>query len=380
MVRLALALVILEGIAGWIGFVITIPSGARPPERAQMHMRYDPELGWAHVPDTRLEDFYGPGRHLTINAQGFRGKRSYSADTPEGRFRAICAGDQFTLGEGVDDGDTWCAHLEEIEPRLETLNLGQGGYGLDQSYLWYQRDGATFEADLVVFAFVREDFIRMESDSYRRYAKPLLRIDANGTLDVRNVPVPRWGERTPWLIRNAPLLERLHLVSLVRPAIEAFGTEPASELTVGELSELSGSVFESLQRISDQQGSTLVLLFLPTRGDYDAPGDLWRRRIAEQARRRGILFFDLVEQQKRLDRREVMTFYAASPEAPGESEPAPFSEAGNTWVAETLWNALQRLPELASRLEAPTAVPARLPLAPQSPLPDRASPDSQTPS
>ena len=97
-------------------------------------MRFDPDLGWTSVPDTRLENFYGPGRHLTINGQGVRAKRAYAAEPPAGRRRALCAGDAFTLGPGVDDDSTWCAQLEQIEPQLETVNLGQGGYGLDQIY------------------------------------------------------------------------------------------------------------------------------------------------------------------------------------------------------------------------------------------------------
>jgi hypothetical protein len=352
--RLLLVLVVIEGTASWIGFGIALPDGGRPPERERLHMQYDPELGWAHVPDTHLEDFYGPGRHLTINAQGFRGKRSYTPDTPEGRLRAICAGDQFTLGTGVGDDDTWCARLESLEPRFETLNLGQGGYGLDQSYLWYRRDGMAFETDLVVFAFVRDEFTRMESPTYRQYAKPLLRLEDDGDLAVRNVPVPHPGERVPWLVRNAPLFDQLRIVQLARPALEALGPTSVSQLTVGELSDLSGGVFEALQRTSDQQGATLVLLYLPTRGEYDAPGDLWRRRIAREARRRGIPFLDLVEDQKRMGRREMTELYVPVTSPSADGEPEPFSEAGNAWVAESLWRHLQRIPELAALLATQT--------------------------
>ena len=350
--RLLLVVVLLEGVASWIGFGIAVPEGGMPPERERLHMRYDPELGWAHIPDTRLENFYGQGRHLTINHQGFRGKRVYSPQTPEGRLRAICAGDQFTLGVGVGDADTWCARLETFEPRLETVNLGQGGYGLDQSYLWYRRDGTAFETDLLVFAFVRDDFGRMESDHYRRYAKPLLRLGGDGGLEVRNVPVPRHGERVPWLVRHAPLFEQLRIVQLARPALDALFPARAEKLTVGELAELAGSVFEALQRASDEQGATLVLLYLPTRADYDAPGDLWRRRIAREARRRGIAFVDLVDEQRSLSRREMSDLYVPAFAGDARGEPEPFSELGNAWVAESLWSHLRRLPELAALLDA----------------------------
>jgi hypothetical protein len=347
--RLLLVLVVIEGTASWIGFGISLPDSSRPVERERLHMQYDPELGWAHVPDTRLENFYGPGRHLTINAQGFRGTRTYPQGTPAGRLRAICAGDQYTLGAGVGDNDTWCARLTSLEPRLETVNLGQGGYGLDQSYLWYQRDAAELEADLVVFAFVREDFVRMESDTYRQYAKPILRLDDDGSLGVRNVPVPHHGDRVPWIERHANLFEQLRIVQLAQPALDALRPADSDRLTVGELSNLSGGVFEALQRIADQQGATLVLLYLPTRHDFDEPGDLWRRRVAREARHRGILLVDLVEEQNRMERLEMMKLYA--PVAVNETDSVPFSEAGNAWVAESLWNRLRQLPSLAARLD-----------------------------
>jgi hypothetical protein len=353
--RLLLVLVVIEGTASWIGFGVELPDATRPPERERLHMQYDPELGWAHVPGTRLENYYGPGRHLTINAQGFRGLRTYTEQAPEGRLRAICAGDQFTLGTGVGDADTWCARLESLDPRVEALNLGQGGYGLDQSYLFYRRDGSAFETDLLVFAFVRDDFVRMESDTYQRYAKPVLQLEADGDLAVRNVPVPRRGDRVPWIVRNAGIFEQLRLVQLARPALDAFGSPNGSQLTVGELSDLAGGVFEALQRLSDQKGASLVLLYLPTRADFDAPGDLWRRRIAREARRRGIAYIDLVEEQKRLSRPEMLELYTSTAIASSSGpEATPFSELGNTWVAESLWRRLQHLPELAARLDLAT--------------------------
>src|SRR5262245_46881949 len=188
-VRLLLLLVVIEGTASLVGFALALSEGLTPPERERTHMRFDRDLGWASVPDTRLENFYGPGRHLTINTQGVRSTHALAATPAAGRRRALCAGDAFTLGPGVDDGATWCAQLEQIEPGLETVNLGQGGYGLDQIYLHVRRDGVVFGFDLLVVAFTRDDFARMEKDNYHHYAKPLVRIGRDGELEVRNVPV-----------------------------------------------------------------------------------------------------------------------------------------------------------------------------------------------
>lgn len=54
-------------------------------------------------------------------------------DVPPGRYASSARGGSFTLGYGVGDADTWCALLQTIDPRLETVNMGQAGYGLDQA-------------------------------------------------------------------------------------------------------------------------------------------------------------------------------------------------------------------------------------------------------
>ncbi|MBZ0270081.1 hypothetical protein K8I85_18165, partial [bacterium] len=136
LVAALLGLVALEGIAA-IGLAI---ANARDPVRhpvaERRHTRYDPELGWANRPSVRIDDLYGPGRSLTTNAQGFRAPCEYAERIPDGTIRLLCSGDSFTLGWGVDDADTWPAQLERLDERVETINLGQGGYGIDQAYLW----------------------------------------------------------------------------------------------------------------------------------------------------------------------------------------------------------------------------------------------------
>jgi hypothetical protein len=353
-----LVLVVIEGTASWVGFALGLTEGLNPPEPERLHMRYDAELGWAHVPDTRLENFYGPGRHLTINMQGVRATRVYDPKPPAGQVRALCAGDAFTLGIGVDDASTWCARLGELEPRLETVNLGQGGYGLDQSYLWVQRDGASFHAKLLVFAFVRDAFGRMETDSLNHYPKPVLRRTESGDLEVRNVPVPNSGGRMPWLLRNLSLFQQLRIVALARPAWRALRGPAASELTVSELADLSGGVFAALQRIADAQGATLVLLYLPTYSDYESPGELWRSRIAREARTRGIAFVDLVEELRELPRTEVARLFEPLDVFGPRGAFAPFSESGHDWVAKALRRHLREMPALAHALGAqPDAAP-----------------------
>jgi hypothetical protein len=349
-VRGVLLLVLIEGTASLIGFALGLAGGV-PPERERMHMRFDPELGWTSLPDTRLENFYGPGRHLTINGQGVRAKRTYAAEPPAGRRRALCAGDAFTLGPGVDDDSTWCAQLEQIEPDLETVNLGQGGYGLDQTFLHVRRDGVGFGFDVLLFAFTRDDFARMEKDNYHHYAKPVLRIGSGGELEVRNVPVPDNGRRMPWLMRNLSMFERLRIVELTRPALRALRPRVATGLTAGELADLSGKVFEELSRLSEQHGAALVLIDLPTYADYENPNELWRQRIAREVHKRNIPFIDLVEELRRLSRSDVARLYEPIDAGDLRSSETPFSEEGHAWVAEAVRRQLRDLPRVATLLD-----------------------------
>ena len=349
--RVVLLLVLVEGTASWLGFLLDLPEGVRPPERERLHMQYDPELGWTHIPGTRLENFYGDGRNLTISRQGLRATNDVSAESTAELTRAVCAGGELTLGVGVGDDDTWCAQLGARESELETLNMGQGGYGVDQSFLWYRRDGSELGTDLLLFAFTRESFARMERERYEHYAKPVLRRASSGDLQARNVPVPRPSEALPWLARNAPILDQLRIVELAGPAFRANWTEEEPQLTTGELADLTLGIFESLERLTHEQGATLVLVYLPSGSQLETRHDLWRRRIAQEARARGLAFVDLVEAQDALPPGEAEKLYGWPAGAEISPDAPLLTEAGHSWVAQALSERLRQLPELVAALD-----------------------------
>jgi len=161
-VAVILGLLLIEGASRVV--LVAIERGEGLTERK--HTRYDVELGWVSVPSTTVKDLYGPGRTLTVNAQGFRGKHEYAKTPPPGTTRILCSGDSFTLGWGVDDERTWCALLEKGSG-LEVVNMGQGGYGIDQSYLWWRRDGDSISYDVHLLAVIYDDFHRMRLDRFQ---------------------------------------------------------------------------------------------------------------------------------------------------------------------------------------------------------------------
>src|SRR5262244_1013414 len=207
-----LFLILIEGLASYGLLVYDLVRLRSVSERR--HTKYDPDLGWVNEPDVYIPDMYGPGVYLRTNAQGFRNNHDITTAVPDGKARIICSGDSFTLGFGVDNAHTWCELLSSLEPRLETVNMGQGGYGVDQAYLWYKRDGAKFNHHVHLLAFITGDFSRMKYDSFLGYGKPVLDIE-NGMLVVKNVPVPRRNYYFPWIqhLRQLHTVEFLNRVS-----------------------------------------------------------------------------------------------------------------------------------------------------------------------
>src|SRR5262245_11701161 len=183
-VILILILVVIEGLSSYVLLVRDITTHSLAERR---HTKYDPDLGWSNEPSLHIPNMYGPGIYLNTNSQGFRNSRDFDTVAPDGKYRIICSGDSFTLGFGVDDDHTCCQALTSFDPRLESVNMGEGGYGVDQAYLWYKRDGVKLEHHVQLLAIITDDFRRMQSDSFLGYGKPVIDIE-NGMLLVKNVP------------------------------------------------------------------------------------------------------------------------------------------------------------------------------------------------
>lgn len=247
------------------------------------HCRHDPELGWSNIPGTRIEDLYGKGRSLTLNARGFRGTSETPVAIPPGRQRIVCLGDSFTMGYGVDDTDTLPAFLERLDPVIETVNMGLGGYGLDQAYLWYRRDGNAFDANMLLLSFIDADFIRVAQDVFQGYPKPILGL-RDGELVITNAPVPiaTRPEGEGWL-------GRLALAHAVR---DLFARAPG---TSGVPFDIVARLLDELTEMTRASRRHFVLVYIPKvnkieRGRVPTRIARWIRDYAEQ---RELPFIDL---------------------------------------------------------------------------------------
>jgi hypothetical protein len=334
-----LAWVLLEGTSSILYFLAKAWAGRAASER---HARFDPELGWVSSPNVNSLNHFGPRISLRTNAQGFRNDHTFSRQA-DGRTRIICSGDSFTFGYGVDNDHTWCQLLQALDPSLETINMGQGGYGLDQAYLWYVRDGEKLHHSIQLFAFIGLDFGRMASSTYLGAPKPTLST-RNGLPIVVNYPLQRPLALTIGLARGARQATALASGRLIIALARRFDRQRAQQRASVSVDDVATSVFHDLALRHRQRGSRLVLVFLPRQQDFDAgDSEHWRRLVRRVAEIEGVPFWDLVEDFRDLDSGQIGRLFIqpgsdVSPDAVGH-----YSQDGNAWVAREIHNRLKPL-------------------------------------
>ena len=139
-------------------------------ERQGEHLvrgRFDARYGWTNVPGSYVVG----DDELHVNALGARGAREFGPTPPAGHARVLCLGDSFTYGTEVADGEDWPAVLDARTAGLEVINLGVGGWGLDQTYLRWQDVGADLAPDVVLFGFYLGSIGR-NANRFRPYLYP----------------------------------------------------------------------------------------------------------------------------------------------------------------------------------------------------------------
>lgn len=339
------AFVVIEGLSSTVIFAHDIVFRPNRGLRSRVHVQYDTLLGWVNIPNLHLPDMYGPGVFFRTNAQSFRNDHDFSVGVPTGKRRVICSGDSFTLGIGVDNAHTWCELLATKDPRLETANLGNAGYGVDQSYLLYKREGAPLDHDLQIFAVIPSDFLRIASSQFVGYGKPVLRV-RNADLVTDNVPVPRYPRIVPWFIYNTATFQGLRAVQLgeriVGKAGAAAGRGLVQALSDRQTQEVALTIFEDLARINRVKGSTIVFVLLEESITGTAQAEGWRQFLERELGQRRLPFVDLLSGFRRLPYEDLQAMYR-----PGWGH---YSIRGNQYVADQLYERLLTLPEVAARL------------------------------
>ncbi len=344
-------LLLCEGASSLV--LILQSASFNAPVAERIHTDYDELLGWVNRPNVYIKNMYGPGLDLQINGQGFRSSYNFTPAPPPGQQRIICSGDSFTLGYGVDNYNNWCYLLDSINPNWQTVNMGQGGYGVGQAYLWFKQDSLTLEHNIHLFTFITRDFERMQQTEFLGYGKPLLKIEDN-QLVVDNVPVPRRAFFVPWLTQNSETLKQINMVRLLTQFFEPKQTAQAniSGNANDNPEKIVAEIINDLQQINHQKNSQLILVYLPTWGDYDpaqaVDTETWRTYIGRLAKERNIVFLDLVAEFRQVPQDQLYMLFLHENEVDFPGAAGHYSVRGNEFVAQHLFNKLTALENLTA--------------------------------
>lgn len=344
LLALVAAFVVVEGLSSVAIFGFDVLFRPNPGLSSRKNLQYDERLGWIGIPNHHDPDQYGPGVSLTINSQSFRQSTDVPDEVPAGMVRVLCSGDSFTFGFGVGDGQTWCDRLAELEPRFETVNMAETGYGVGQAFLKYERDAAPLEYGVHVFAFISDDFRRLGLTRYVGWPKPFVTV-RDGNLAVEGVPVPHHSFFRPWYTYNEGRFEALRSLQLGRRLLQRIGSAPADDAVREKEAQIRSAalkVFERTAKLNAEKGSEPVFVFLAMSiPQSDRERDRIRFLETELAAL-GLRFIDLATEFRALPYRDLYPLF----------DPATghYSVRGHEVVAQLLHERLMADPAIRSRL------------------------------
>ncbi|MFQ5647110.1 MAG: SGNH/GDSL hydrolase family protein [bacterium] len=135
------------------------------------YMIYDADLGWDCRPGGKSRNGL-----YKYNSLGIRSApREYPLTSDKKKFRIMLFGDSFTHCDDVAFEKSWGYYLEKNLQTAgipaEVINLGVGGYGMDQALLRWRKLGRRFSADLVIFGFM-PDNVKRNVNMFRKMIYP----------------------------------------------------------------------------------------------------------------------------------------------------------------------------------------------------------------
>jgi len=341
-------LVLIEGASSYVIFAREL--GRHPLSPLRHHTAYDAEIGWVGLPNLNLKDMYGPGADVRTNGQGFRNAKDFAPKRDRAARRIVCSGDSVTFGQYVGNEHAFCNLLAELDPKLEPINMGQVGYGVDQAYLWYRRDSEGLEVDVHVLSFITHDFLRMQYDEFIGFPRPLM-ILQDGELVVANAPLRRSAYAMPWLTLFLTRIDQLKTVQLAQMARRKINLEPREvpgawgARGVEEVKPVLAQLLEDLREYNDARSRATVLAYLPSVEELHQPtpeSAAWVSFIESNARRLDVPFINFVSKFAELPAAEATGLFV---------DGYHLSEAGNALVARELLEQLREDPRTSTRVQ-----------------------------
>lgn len=194
-IGVTLAFVGVEGGARMMANVLGVSS----------YMQYDEQVGWKAKPGSlkqHKDERMGFDVTYRINAKGLRGP-VYDEVKAKGCYRIILLGDSNGFGWGIEEGKYFAALLDEELPNVEVVNLSLSGYGTDQEYLRFVKEGIAYQSDLVIVQVTPNDFEEIQHPFFNGKAKPQFVLSDRNELRLVNVPVKPIGPKAEDFFDNS---------------------------------------------------------------------------------------------------------------------------------------------------------------------------------
>jgi len=150
--------------------------------------RYDPDLGWFPIANSKKIYAGNQTIHIEHNGQGFRDIEHKFDSRP----RIIFIGDSFVWGYDVEQAERFTDKLRGELPGWSIYNLGVSGYGTDQEYLLLKQQYDIYWPRIVFLLFCtdNDDADNGRNVRYGVYYKPYFTVEGE-LLSLRGVPVPK---------------------------------------------------------------------------------------------------------------------------------------------------------------------------------------------
>ncbi|MBM4459436.1 MAG: hypothetical protein FJ011_17040 [Chloroflexi bacterium] len=265
-------LLLLELAARWL-IARNMPEPAVPASIGQ----FDSRLGWSLKPLAHaISRRTGQPVEYRINSQGLRGPET-TYEKPAGVFRIVLLGDSRTFGFGVPIAQHYSTLLAGYFDKVEVINLGTSGYGVDQELLFLEYEGFRYRPDLVI-AYVAH-YSNQRHMYTERFGKQKPRfVLKDGKLTLTNSPVPSpAADAQPasapkqihrWLADQSVLYRIIVAGALqaIRPTAPPASSAPGEEMSetpeafVREMLELGAAIVFEMHDASARRGAQFVLV------------------------------------------------------------------------------------------------------------------------
>lgn len=273
----------------------------------------DSLLGWTVGPSRQSKDgLYASSKE---GIRSFQVGNSYAEI--QGLTRIAIVGDSYTFGLEVPFESTWGSKLEkQLHFRVQVLNFGVDGYGVDQAYLRYHRDIRPWHPDVVIFGFINHDlyrtmvvypFISFPEWGFP-FSKPRFTVEGGQLKPVaasaespetlfsmKSVTDLPFVEYDPGYDKSGWEYRWFHRSYLVRLMLGWFPKwpDPSPHASHAAIVTVNAEILERFVQEAIGEGSVPYIVYFPGRGDFSGEERKDKDHIFSALRHKGLQYEDL---------------------------------------------------------------------------------------